>query len=426
MRRRTRLALPLGLGLLVRAAAASGSDAVQVTQSEAIRKETRSAHAEFVRAVAQARELKNCLLFEEQRACVVVDDASAVKGVGYGANYERLIYAAPYRAYSPFNALGRNKRWPPRERDVRPMCGIQPNAPAEPEKVVFAHPFAPQFLEAPKSYLAQVPAPARSAPLPHGLGTGSTLPLDISALFRSKPEIASKFDAPLNALGSGRARLLVPISKVEDGEYATRFWQYWVDHRPACNDLSCPLVYRDTPVSISYCRAASVGGELGPGRSCRRVVVDMPSGSWVEAFTGPHGGGGCGFGEDDFMCHFSELVELRGDAASREAVEKAQRTLVARLRNTLERPPLALRTRSSKSRIVGLGKMRSSPVLNRRFEHVSVEVSGIDSWELSVSVTVLVSRQNSSHRADYRPANDAEQEQYVRVVQSLLKQAGCQ
>lgn len=380
------------------APAAWGHTGLPMVGSDKIQKAARTEYAAFVRWLSQAGGFKRqCLLFEERRWCLSRSEAGG----------EEVAFLTPYRAFSPFNVLGRNGHWPPRERDVRPVCQAPHVKGGQTAGTFFTQTVAPSL-----------PSGWRRSAQTVAVGEAQ----DFDQLFRDKQLITSKFEAYFNAdTGGYRERLLVPVGKVENGADAVRFWEYWANHAPACTSLVCPLVYRDSPVSIAYCRAVAVGGELGPGSDCRRVVVSMPGGPWVEAFTRPHNGGGCGgFGENDFICSVSYDDERgsKGGSAERDA-------FVRTVKEAMEAPPLELQVTADKGRVVGLGKMRASPVLTGYFEYVSVEVNGVDYGDLGVSVTLLVSRQNAASRSDYRPATDAQQARYVKSVQNLVKRAGC-
>ena len=401
---------------------------LRAAYTETIVGQVQTTFDQFQRSLSQGHLRKrSCWLFDEQRTCMVfdnddvslIDNAIALpQGFTTPKDEQALVYTTPYRAFSPFNVLGWSKQWPAEPKDKYPICQSPETSPS----------FALSRPHASVAHVTLLPVSlstvAAEEPQRHG-NQAATRPLSqdleihqdsFDKFFRERQLIVSKFYGDDSGY---RGELLVPIDNVEEGETALAFWEYWANRAQGCAELDCPLVFRDSPISISYCNAEQSRGELGPAHHCKRVVVYMPDGPWIRAFTAPWEGYGCGFGEDDFTCSYTG---------------KGFATKVA---NALEQPPLMLsvnRTRSG-DRIVGTAKMRRSQVLENYFEHVAVElyISGkqLDKGDdesygfVDVAVTVLVSRQNSGSRSDYRAASDAQQAEYVRTIEDLFEAAGC-
>jgi len=179
----------------------------------------------------------------------------------------------------------------------------------------------------------------------------------------------------------------------------------------ACDEDQCKVavsVLDPSTQTLGLCNALSLGHELGPPTKCEAVAVRNGSEWWLKVI-------------DSANIVFPAMqavyiFDIRGLPRS---------AILASIDSSLSIDPLVMTDRTVKEdRVMAIAPRRFSHVLSGswfEWPQVLIEVDG--EYKVTVSLDLLVNKQNSTDPVDWHLPTDPQQEEYRKALSGVVTQA---
>jgi hypothetical protein len=178
----------------------------------------------------------------------------------------------------------------------------------------------------------------------------------------------------------------------------------------SCSDDRCEAIVsssiRDEPGrTLAVCRVIAAGSSFGPPRDCEPIAIRDATEWWLRIVVG----------QDSAHPYLVPVYQLDVAGLSRESI-------MAALDHGAADPPLSLQDRNVKgNRLLAIGSKRFSKVLSGGwFEWTEILVELDEEYEVSISLDLLVNKQNTANPADWHLPTDQQVDEYRQVIKSMV------